>query len=252
MITFDNRDSGRSSRIDGPTPTVWQKLRGQAPQGAYDLGDMAEDAVALLDHLRIKRAHVVGMSMGGMIGQVVAARYPERTRTLTSIFSTTGARKFGQPSFWAMVQFAKPPATTRNAYVARNLQMLGLIGGAGFPSDREANRALFARAWDRGAPDLHMAMSRQIGAIYASGDRTAEVATIRVPTLVIHGDRDPLVAPSGGEATAKAIRGARHVSVPGMGHEISPSLAPHLADLILGHVGDRSGGMGSSGRAAED
>ncbi|MHB0777597.1 alpha/beta fold hydrolase [Halomonas sp. WWR20] len=236
VIRFDNRDSGRSSRIGGPEPSFWQKLRGKAPEGGYDLGDMATDTAGLMDHLGIDRAHVAGMSMGGMIGQVLAARHPKRIKSLTSIFSTTGARNVGQPSLRVMLQFAKSAPKTREEYIERNLQMLGLIGGPGFPSDPAVNREIFGMAWDRGAPDLHHATSRQIGAIYGSGDRTAEVKTISAPTLVIHGDSDPLVKPSGGEATAQAIPGARHVVVPGMGHEISPALSPHLAELILEHT----------------
>lgn len=240
VITFDNRDSGRSSRIDGPEPSLWQKLIAKAPEGSYDLGDMAGDAVQLLDHLGIDRAHVAGMSMGGMIAQVFTARYPERVKSLTSIFSTTGARKVGQPTHRMMLHFATLKSKTRDDYIKWNLQTLRLVGGPGYPSDPAANRELVGQAWDRGAPDLYRAMSRQIGAIFKSGDRTREVKTIRTPTLVIHGDRDPLVTPSGGEATAKAIPNARHVVVPEMGHEISPALVPELAGLILDHTRQHS------------
>lgn len=241
VITFDNRDSGRSSRIDGPEPSLWQKLTGKAPRGAYGLDDMAEDAMQLLDHLDLDRAHVAGMSMGGMIAQVIAARYPERVKSLTSIFSTTGARKVGQPVPRLMLHFARPTEKSRDAYVEWNLKTIKLVGGPGFPSDPGMNRELFGQAWDRGAPDLVHAMSRQVGAIFKSGDRTDEVKTIQAPSLVIHGDRDPLVTPSGGEATAKAIPNAQHVVIPEMGHEISPALVPKLAELMLGHTRQHSG-----------
>ena len=236
VITFDNRDSGRSSRMDTPRPSLWQKLVGKAPKGAYDLGDMAGDAVQLLDHLGIDRAHVAGMSMGGMIAQVIAARYPQRVKSLTSIFSTTGSRKAGQPVPRLMLHFARSTDRNREAYIDWNLKTVDLVAGPGFPTDRRASREMFAQAWERGAPDLLHALSRQVGAIFKSGDRTAEVRSIAAPTLVIHGDSDPLVTPSGGEATAAAIPHAHHVVIPGMGHELAPTLVPQLADLMLAHT----------------
>ena len=232
VIAFDNRDSGRSSYTDGPIPTLRRMLTRKAAPGSYDLGDMAGDAFGLLDALGIERAHVVGMSMGGMIGQVMAASRPERVLSLTSIFSTTGARKVGQPGLRMMLELSRRPSRDREAFIARRMRMSQLLGGRGFPADKAESEAIFARAWDRAGAKQQAGAGRQIGAIMASGDRTAALAGVRAPTLVIHGDRDPLVHPSGGEATARAIPGARHETVHGMGHEISTAVAPRLVGLI--------------------
>lgn len=236
VIAFDNRDSGRSTYLDGPVPSLMQKLTRRAPPGAYDLGDMARDSVALMDHLGLDRVHLVGMSMGGMIAQTIAARHPERVASLTSIFSTTGARKVGQPGLRMMLELSRKPETERAAFVERRMALSRFIGGKGFPADPEEARATFALSFDRGGLAQLAGTGRQIGAIIASGDRTAELANIQAPTLVIHGDRDPLVHPSGGRATAQAIRGARHETIAGMGHEISTALAPRLSGLITAHI----------------
>jgi len=197
---------------------------------------MAQDSVALLDHLGIERAHVVGMSMGGMIAQTMAARTPNRVASLTSIFSTTGARSVGQPGLRMMLELSRKPAMTRDAFVARRMVLSRFIGGRGFPNDAEEAREIFGRSFDRGGLAQHAGTGRQIGAIIASGDRTAELSGITAPTLVIHGDRDPLVHPSGGLATAKAIPGAQHRTIKGMGHEITTALSPQLAALIADHI----------------
>ncbi|WP_158964416.1 alpha/beta fold hydrolase [Chachezhania sediminis] len=233
VIAFDNRDSGRSTFATGPGPTLWQKLKKQAPGAQYDLSDMAGDAGGLLTHLGIDRAHVVGMSMGGMIGQVIAARYPTRVLSLTLIFSTTGSAQVGQPDLRVMLELARKPRTEKQAFIAQRFRVSGIIGGPGFPADPDEARETFALSFDRTGPEQYKGVARQIGAILASGDRTTEITT---PTLVIHGDRDPLVHPSGGQATAHAIPGARHVTIAGMGHEITRSLSPTLANLILTHT----------------
>ncbi|MEY8881311.1 alpha/beta fold hydrolase [Donghicola sp. XS_ASV15] len=236
VITFDNRDSGRSTYLDGPVPNLRQKLFRRAPPGAYDLGDMALDSVALMDHLRLDQAHIVGMSMGGMIAQTIAARHPERVASLTSIFSSTGAKKVGQPGLRMMLELSRKPATDRTAFIERRMVLSRFIGGKGFPADPEEARETFALSFDRGGLAQFAGTGRQIGAIIASGDRTAELAKIHAPTLVIHGDRDPLVHPSGGRATAWAINGARHETITGMGHEITAALAPRLSALITTHI----------------
>lgn len=241
VIAFDNRDSGRSTYMRGRLPTLWQKLTRKAPKGAYDLGDMASDAAALLDHLSIARAHLVGMSMGGMIAQSMAARYPDRVSSLTSIFSTTGARKVGQPGLRMVLELSRKPAMDRDTFVARRMQVSRILGGPGFPPDPSEARETFALSFERGGVAQHAGAGRQIGAIIASGDRTAELAGISAPTLVIHGDRDPLVHPSGGAATARAIRGARHQTIEGMGHEITTALCPRLTDLIANHIKSTAG-----------
>lgn len=237
VITFDNRDVGRSSRHLSPPPGVWRQLTRRIAPEAYDLSDMARDAVGLLDHLQIEQAHLVGMSMGGMIAQTVAARHPERAHSLTSIFSTTGARRVGQPAASTMWLLSRPPARTRDEAADRYVKLMRHIGSQGFDRDEERLRAYAEHAWERGAgPTAPEGVARQIGAIIKSGDRTAELSQIRVPTLVVHGDRDRIVHPSGGHATAQAIPEARHITIHGMGHQISEGVVPYLVDLIDGHA----------------
>jgi pimeloyl-ACP methyl ester carboxylesterase len=237
VIVLDNRDVGRSSRMSTPAPSFLQIVRRRAPAGAYDLGDMAGDVVALMDHLGIGKAHLVGMSMGGMIAQTIAARWPERALSLTSIFSTTGARKVGQPALSSMRLVLAPPAKTREAAMARYRRIANHIGSTRFPMRREIIDAYANEAWDRGTgPKDPLGVARQIAAIMKSGNRTREVRRIKAPTLVIHGDQDLMVAPSGGYATADAIDGARLVLISGMGHFLSDAMAPYLVDLISGHA----------------
>jgi pimeloyl-ACP methyl ester carboxylesterase len=237
VVRHDNRDVGRSSRVDAPPPTTWRQLLARPRPDAYTLQDMADDAVALLDHLRIDRAHLVGMSMGGMIAQTVAASRPHRVRSLTSVFSTTGRARVGQPAWSTKLRLVKPPARTREEFVRRHLDITAHLAGRGYPLDDAAETAYAEGAWDRGAHSGAGApVARQIQAIQASGDRTEQVRRISAPTLVVHGDRDLIVHPSGGRATAAAIPGARHVTVPGMGHHLAPGLLDRLVDLITEHT----------------
>ena len=250
VIRFDNRDVGRSTFVDAPPPTRAQQLLARPRADAYDLGDMAEDAVGLLDSLGIERAHVVGMSMGGMIGQTLTARHPDRVLTLTSIFSTTGHRRVGQPARSTILRLARRPPFTREESVTRHLAMLRHIGSTAFPPDEELERAYAAATWDRCEhPRRSQGVARQIQAIQASGDRTAELGGITAPTLVVHGDVDRMVHPSGGHATAAAVPGARHVSIPGMAHHLAPGVVDRLVDLAATHArgGDPTGGDTSMG-----
>ncbi|QBR04437.1 alpha/beta hydrolase (plasmid) [Paraburkholderia pallida] len=237
VIVFDNRDVGRSSRISQPPPGMIRQMLRRPIPSAYDLEDMAADTIGLLDYLHVARAHIVGMSMGGMIGQIMAATHPQRTVSLTSIFSTTGARKVGQPALSSLSMLTRPPAHTRDEAVQRYSEIMAHIGTQTYPVNDAARRAYAADAWDRGqqARD-HEGMARQIGAIIKSGDRTAAIRRIQVPTLVVHGDRDLMVAPSGGVATAAAIAGAEMVTIRGMGHDIPDGVVPLLTDLIDGHA----------------
>lgn len=237
VIRFDNRDIGRSTQIDTKPPGTLRKLTAHPRADAYDLGDMAADTVGLLDHLGIRQVNVVGMSMGGMIAQTIAARYPERVTSLTSIFSTTGAPSVGQPRKSTMLLLAAPSGRTKQQAITRHLRIMRHIASAGFPFEEAAERDYAAGAWDRGAgPLAGRGVARQISAIHKSGDRTAELARVTAPTLVIHGDRDLIVAPSGGRATAAAISGARHVVIPGMGHSFPAGVIPRLLELIEGHA----------------
>ena len=230
VVRFDNRDAGRSSRIAAPPPGRVRQLLARPRPDAYDLTDMAADTVGLLDALGVERVHLLGMSMGGMIAQTVAARHPARVLSLTSVFSTTGDRRVGQPARSTLLRLAKAPARTVEESVERHLAMVGHIGSATFPPDEEVERAWATAVWDRGGGSS-APVARQIGAIQASGDRTADLARITAPTLVVHGDRDLMVHPTGGRATAAAIPGARHVEVAGMAHHLAPGVVDHLVEL---------------------
>ncbi|QKE84498.1 alpha/beta hydrolase [Arthrobacter sp. NEB 688] len=239
VVRLDNRDSGRSSRVAAPPPAIWRQLLARPRPDAYRLIDMAADAVAVLDHLGIEQVHLVGMSMGGMIAQEVAARHPDRCLSLVSVISTTGAPRVGQAAWSTKRRLVAPPARTAEKFVAAHLDMTAHLAGTGHPLDEEVERAYAALAWRRsgGTPKAAAAATaRQIQAIQASGDRTAGLARVLAPTLVVHGDRDLIVHPSGGQATARAIGGARHVTVPGMGHHLAPTLLDRLVELVADHV----------------
>ena len=245
VIRHDNRDVGRSSRIDAVRPpALWRQiLRRMAPE-QYTLADMAADTVAVLDAAEVDAAHIVGMSMGGMIAQTVAARHGFRALTLTSIFSNTGHLLNGWIHPAALRQVTQPPARERDASAERFVALFRIIGSAGYPLDEEELRQLALDAFDRGdGANAHRGTARQIGAIYKSGDRSRELRSIAVPTLVIHGDQDRMVHPSGGRATARSIPGARLVTIPGMGHELPRDARPRLVELISEHA--RSGVRGA-------
>jgi len=230
VVRFDNRDVGHSSIVGGRPPTVAQLLLRSKRAAHYTLADMALDADGLLTALELAPAHVVGASMGGMIAQTLAARHPEHVRSLVSIMSSTGSRWSGQPSPRIYPTFLKRSPLERGAYIAHMERLFGTIASPGFPRDIEDLRSLAGASFDR-AHDPAGA-GRQLAAIIASGDRTAEVSQIRVPTLVIHGTADPLVAPSGGRATARAIPGAKLTMIEGMAHDLPRALWPRLIDAI--------------------
>jgi pimeloyl-ACP methyl ester carboxylesterase len=234
VVRFDNRDIGRSTRIHGRPPTPAQLLRRKIDPVLYDLGDMADDAAGLLSKLGLAPAHVVGASMGGMIAQTLSARHPEAVRSLVSIMSMTGGRWSGQPAFRIYPYLLRNAPTEREAYVEHMSRMFGTIGSTGLPQDTERVRDMTARSYDRGHDPA--ASGRQLGAIIASGDRTSEIRSIATPTLVIHGSNDPMVSPSGGKATAKAIPGARLMIVEGMGHDLPEAAWPQLVPAIADHA----------------
>jgi pimeloyl-ACP methyl ester carboxylesterase len=230
VIRFDNRDIGRSQTMDFPVPTVRQLLLRDKRAARYTLEHMAADGIGLLDHLGIDRAHVVGVSMGGMIAQTMAARHPDRVISLASIISNTGARWSGQPSPRMYPMLLKKPPRDREGYVRHTVDVFKKIGSQGFPIDEDELRRTAERSFDRG---LNPAGStRQLAAIIASGDRTPLLRTITAPTVVIHGRKDRLVPASGGRATAKAIPGARLVIIDGMGHDLPRGAWPRLLDSI--------------------
>lgn len=235
VIRFDNRDAGRSTKIDAPVPDLRRMLLGGRFKAPYLLEDMADDAFGLLDHLGIERAHVVGASMGGMIAQAMAIKRPERVLSLTSIMSTTGERRAGRPKLrvWGVLMRQAP--RDRAAYIERFVRTFRLIGSPGFPADDERIRELAAATYERG----HQAAGtgRQLAAIMASGDRTEALRALRVPTTVFHGKADPLVPFRGGRATAAAIPDARLIAIPGMGHDLPREVWPQLIEAVVETAG---------------
>jgi pimeloyl-ACP methyl ester carboxylesterase len=230
VIRYDNRDVGRSQKMDYPVPTVKQLLLRDQRAARYTLEHMAADGIGLLDQLGISHAHVVGVSMGGMIAQTMAARFPDRVLSLASIISNTGARWSGQPSPRMYPMLLKKPPRDRAGYIDHTVATFKKIGSSGFPPDEAELRRTAERSYDRG---LNPAGSvRQLAAIIASGDRTPLLRTITAPTVVIHGHKDRLVPTSGGRATAKAIPGARLVIIEGMGHDLPRGAWPRMLDEI--------------------
>jgi pimeloyl-ACP methyl ester carboxylesterase len=234
VIRFDNRDVGRSTHIRFRPPGIGAIMLRRWPAEQYDLADMATDAVGLLDALEIPQAHIAGVSMGGMIAQTVAAMRPDRVRTLTSIMSNTGARRIGRPALSTWLLLAGKPARTRAEAEARAVRIFRHIGSHGFPFDEAEVRALAGLGWERDPSPAGVA--RQLAAIFRSGDRTTRLRAVTAPTLVIHGDRDRMVHPTGGAATARAINGARLETIPGMGHDLPKGAWPRLLDLIDSHA----------------
>jgi pimeloyl-ACP methyl ester carboxylesterase len=234
VVRFDNRDIGRSTHFDFRPPSLRQMLLRRLNPKQYTLSDMAEDSVGLLEELDLAPAHIVGASMGGMIGQTLAAEHPEVVRSLTSIMSTTGSRWHGQPALSVYRYLLRPPPRDREGYIERSAEVFGLVGSTGFDRDEQYIRERAATSFDRGF-DVR-AGGRQLGAIIASGDRTEKLRRITAPTLVIHGTVDKMVRPSGGRATAQAIPGARLMMIEGMGHDLPRGAWPQLLDAIAEHA----------------
>lgn len=232
VIRFDNRDAGLSSGFDWEPPSMTKvaamMVARRRPRAGYLLRDMALDAVALLDALSIDRAHVAGVSMGGMIAQTMAIWHPTRVSSLTSIMSSTGDGRNGRPSRRVLAQAPRFPQPTRENAVDRAVEMYRLIGGAEQQIDeyREMAAASVARAF---RPE---GVGRQLAAIMASPDRTLELSGVTAPTLVVHGLADPLVTPSGGIATAKAVPGSRLVMFPEMGHDLPRERWPEIVAAV--------------------
>jgi pimeloyl-ACP methyl ester carboxylesterase len=230
VVRFDNRDIGRSTHMSGRPPTVAQLLTRSRRAAHYTLGDMAEDAAGLLSELQLEPAHVIGASMGGMIAQTLAARHPQTVRSLVSIMSNTGSIRSGQPSLRVYPTFLRRPARGREARIAQIERLFRVIGSSALPRDPEDLRTIATVSYERDHDPA--GPGRQLGAIIAAGDRTAELKRITAPTLVIHGTADPLIAPSGGRATARAIRGAELMLIAGMGHDLPRAVWPRLIDAI--------------------
>ncbi|MBV8958835.1 MAG: alpha/beta hydrolase [Actinobacteria bacterium] len=237
VIRYDNRDVGLSTKFDdAPAPDLAAAMGGDGSSAAYLLADMADDGIGLLDALGIEKAHIVGASMGGMIVQEMAIRHPEKVLSLCSIMSTTGDRAVGQPTPEAMAALMAPPPQTRDEALDLAVKAQKVIGGT-FPVDEAKVRERAGRSYDRMVNP--MGMARQLVAIMASPDRTPKLQQLDVPTLVIHGVVDPLVTPSGGEATAKAIPGAELLMLEGMGHDTPEQLWPQIVDAIVANTEKR-------------
>jgi pimeloyl-ACP methyl ester carboxylesterase len=231
VIRFDNRDIGRSTKLSHiPPPSLRQLLRRDKDVAAYTFEHMADDAIGVLDHLGIDRAHVVGASMGGMIAQTMAIRHPDRVLSLASLMSNTGARWRGQPGLRIYPIFLRRLPREREAFVEHTVRLYRTIGSSGFAFDEDDLREIAARGFERGVDPAGTA--RQLAAIVAAPDRTPDLQKLEVPAVVIHGTADRMVNPSGGRATAKAIPGARLVMLEGLGHDLPRAAWPQIVDPI--------------------
>ena len=240
VISFDNRDCGLSAKLDGVDAQIEavhlatasgdvERARSLAP---YTLSDMSDDGFALLSALGIERAHIVGASMGGMIAQTMAIEHPERVLTLTSMMSTTGEPDVGQSTPEALEALLAPAATSRESYIDSAATWM-LWHSRRYP-ELEETRAIAAESYDRG--HYPQGTLRQLAAMLASGPRVGGLKQLSVPTLVIHGSDDTLIAPSGGERTAERVPGAKLLLIEDMGHDRPAPLWPQICEPILEHT----------------
>jgi pimeloyl-ACP methyl ester carboxylesterase len=237
VIRFDNRDCGLSTKLDGvqvDLGTVMMAALAEQPlpEVPYTLSDMAADAIGLLDHLGIERAHVMGASMGGMIAQTVAIEHPGRCHSLVSVMSMPGEPEVGQPTPEAATALLTPPPLERAAYIAASPRWMTWHSKK--YRDEQRTRTQAATDYDRSFyPE---GAGRQLAAIYASGRRTAGLSALQLPTLVIHGRDDTLITPSGGLRTAELIDGANLLLVADMGHDLPEQLWPVIVDSVVSHA----------------
>ena len=245
VLRFDNRDVGLSSKIDGVGLPVLMAamaahLQGQPVAAPYTLSDMAADAVRLMDALELENAHVCGLSMGGMIAQVMALEYPQRVMSLISMESSTGDPTLPPADPQTMEAMLSPPPQDRAGYIQHAVEVFRAFSGGSDKFDETLEKELSANAYDRSF--YPPGFVRQLAAILASGDRTESLASVTAPTLVIHGANDPLVPLAHGRATARAIPGAKLVVIEGLGHGIAyPTLWDEIVDAIAQHTSAASG-----------
>ncbi|MFI7542476.1 alpha/beta fold hydrolase [Actinoplanes sp. NPDC049599] len=228
VARFDNRDVGLSTHLRElgvPGPLAFAPHRGPG----YRLADMAGDALAVLDELGWESAHVVGVSLGGMIAQTLAGARPDRVRSLTSISSTPSPR-IGRPHPRAMAALLRRPASSRDAAARQVVDIFRVIGSPAYPHEEEWLRDVAGRSYDRAHDPA--GIRRQLAALVSAEDRRPMLRTLRLPTLVIHGDADPLVRLPGGLATARVLRDAKLVVHTGMGHDLPTALLPGIAEEI--------------------
>jgi pimeloyl-ACP methyl ester carboxylesterase len=241
VIRFDNRDVGLSYKFEELGLQNIMKageavMQGETITAPYTLEDMADDAVGLLDALDIDRAHICGMSMGGMIAQTMAIRHPSRLFSLTSIFSTTGNPELPMPAPAALDVLIEAPPIEREAYIEYFVRTCRVIAGSGFPFDDEFHRQFAEKSYDRSF--YPQGTGRQLVAVMAQENRKPALASVTVPTLVIHGSDDPLVPLACGQDTADAIPGAELLVIEGMGHDLPPGSGwPQILDAIVAHIG---------------
>ena len=230
VIRFDNRDIGRSAKIDdAPVPSRLKMLLGLG-RPAYTLSDMAGDAAGLLDALGLDSAHVVGASMGGMIGQVLAFERPERVRSLASIMSGPGTLATRLPRLRAFGTLMRQAPADRDAAIEHMVRLFRVIGSPGFETDEAHLREAAGLSFDRGR--YPQGIARQLHAVTTARPRARSLRGVRSPAVVIHGDSDPLVRPVAGRATARAIPGAELVTIEGMGHDLPRGAWPRIVDAI--------------------
>lgn len=239
VIRFDNRDVGLSSKFEeAGVPDIMEMmssaLQGEEVKTPYTLDDMADDTIGLLDTLNIATAHVCGLSMGGMIAQVVAYRYPARVLSLLSIMSTTGNPELPQGTPEALALLMSPAPEEREANIEYNVKVFQTIGSPGFPFDEDRIRDVTSRSYDRCF--CPQGAARQTAAIIAHGNRKPSMAAITAPTLVIHGSEDPLVPVEGGKDTKESIPGAELLIIDGMGHDLPREVWVQLVDAIAAHT----------------
>jgi pimeloyl-ACP methyl ester carboxylesterase len=230
VIRFDNRDAGHSTKFNSAgVPTRAAMISGTG-RPHYLLSDMAADAIGLLDHLGIERAHVAGVSMGGMISQQLAISHPDRAASIASIMSTTGSRWLRWPKWKAMATLMAKPPSDADAYMRLASRTFEVIGSPGQRMDEDSFRVLIEASYRRCfCPD---GVARQLHAINCSGNRTRALRRLDLPALVIHGGVDPLIRPAAGRATARAIPGARLKVIPGMGHDLPPAFWPQVVEAL--------------------
>ena len=232
VVVFDNRDVGLSTKIASAVrPRLAAIASGDRSTVAYGLEAMADDTAGLLDALGLGSAHVAGVSMGGMIAQTLAIRHPGRVKSIVSIMSTTGDPKVGHATPEAAAALAKRLPSEREAYIESGVQAWHILRSPGFTHDEARGRARIADMYDRSfSPD---GVARQLAAIIAQADRTAALRDLKIPATVVHGAADPLIDRSGGEATARALPGARLILVPGLGHDLPEGAWPAVIDAIV-------------------
>ena len=233
VIRFDNRDSGLSTKLEG-IPEIAALFGGDTTSAPYRIEDMADDAAGLLTELGLSKVHVVGASLGGMITQALTIHHKDRFLSACSIMSTTGDRSVGAPTNEAISALLRPAATSRDEAIEASVAGSKVIGSQAYPVDEQILRTRAAAAYDRSyCPE---GTARQLAAILASPDRTQGLQTVEIPFLVLHGEADPLVTLSGGQATAAAVPSAKMITYPGMGHDLPEVLWNEITEAIVANT----------------